>query len=101
MTKEYFSESEAKKLVGCLVRARAGLESIPCGTGGIVTRVVKAGANQWAVRVGWQLSRKSSDYFAMLGEYSFNFRWPSKIVTHDFCKDSLEGLATVAHAPAC
>jgi len=94
MNPKFFNKTEARNRVGCRVEALADFPSVPAGNRGAVTRACKRRNEEWVVSVEWDLSGKSSEYFAMLGDLSFNFRTRSRTVLDEFSKDEFERLVT-------
>ncbi len=90
---DYFSESEAKDLVGNTIEAISRLQSVTPGTIGTVI-----GANSrdegWVVEVRWKV-RRSSFLNVMLGDACLNIPRKAKTVTAELSKSGFEANARV------
>ena len=88
MVETFFTKSEADQKLGRRVRAMSNLSSVPNGTEGTGVKVRRTGADDWTVRVEWQIPKKYS--FIDVGEFSFLKR--KKNVRSDFTKSEYEKL---------
>jgi hypothetical protein len=92
MRPTFFTESEARALVGEHVEALSDFPSVPAGTSGKVVRTRKAGSDDWLLCVEWALPRQRSQYFATVVNVSFNFQLQSHPVIDEFSRDEFERL---------
>ena len=97
MKPAFFTESEARALVGECLEALSDFPSVPAGTWGKVIRARRVGSDDWVVCVEWSLPRKRSLYFATIVNFSFNFQRQSNAVTDEFSKDEFERLVGCLH----
>jgi hypothetical protein len=85
---DYFSESEAKGLIGNRLEAKNPLRSVTPGTVGTVI-----GANSrvegWVVQVRWKV-RRSSFLNLMLGDVCLNIPRRARTITGELSKSDLE-----------
>lgn len=92
MKRTFFAKQEAQDQVGSRVSAAAGSPSVPPGTEGSVVRARKHGGEDWVVCVEWDLPRRSTEYFAIVGDLSFNIPWRSKGPADEFSRDEFQRL---------
>ena len=85
---DYFSESEAKGLIGNRLEAKNPLQSVTPGTFGTVI-----GANSrvegWVVQVRWKV-RRSSFLNLMVGDACLNIPRRARTITGELSKSDLE-----------
>ena len=82
----YFTQEEAKTLVGIKVEALAPFPSVPKGSIGEVVKALPYADHYFVVEVRWDVTRPRSFYNIMIWGLSFNVFRQRKHVIDDFCK---------------
>ena len=88
----WFSESEARGLVGAGFVTVADLPEIPAHTRGRVVRAQEGGVRGWLLCIKWDLPPKQSEVLAQLCDFSFNLPWRFKRPMAEFSKAESEHL---------
>jgi len=84
----YFSESEAKGLIGRKVETRSPLQSVPAGTVGTVIGA-SSRAEGWVLQVRWKV-RRSSFLNLMVGDACLNIPRRERSITEELTRWDLE-----------
>jgi hypothetical protein len=82
----YFTRIEADQKLGRKVLALSTLGSIPRGARGAVVKVVRSHADQWSVRIRWQLPRQIS----LIDAAEFSFFKREKPIASELSKSVYE-----------
>ena len=91
----YFTEAEARRVIGNTVEALADFPSVPKGSKGTVVKVIPYTKDKWVAVVEWDLQRRTSVIEAMVFDTSLNFLKRSKPITDQFCRSEYETLVQV------
>jgi len=90
---DYFSESEARDLIGNTIEAMSPLQSVARGTTGTVIGA-KLRDEGWVVEVRWKV-RPSSFLNVMIGDACLNIPRKAKTLKADLSKPDFEANAKV------
>ena len=87
MKASFFTKPEAESKVGQRIESIAALPSAPVGTIGTVVGVRDRGSDEWALNVAWTRPKSGGEFFAMLGEFSFNVSRRARTAMAELSKD--------------
>lgn len=95
MQRIYFTKEEADTHIGLRIKSLMDFPSVPKGSEGIIIKALPLSKSEWVVKVRWDLPRKSSMIYAMIGDISLHFSRKSKAITDEFSKSEFESLVKI------